>query len=165
MRLLEKPGAVAQHATSPPPPLLHPCSRSPSPSGSRSPRSPSPSAALRYYPERTSPLPSTHHLSAAGTDHSADRPTQQVNIIPVVCRCCFLPSLFTQTRGLSRPLTHFVIFLSRQKMSAREFAGKGIKERADHLSSMFSGSFRPVSSLPEAQVVYHAGRLQHRLKL
>ncbi|XP_075899010.1 F-actin-monooxygenase mical2b isoform X2 [Nelusetta ayraudi] len=114
MRLLEKPGAVAQHATSPPPPLLHPCSRSPSPSGSRSPRSPSPSAALRYYPERTSPLPSTHHLSAAGTDHSADRPTQQ-------------------------------------KMSAREFARKGIRERADHLSSMFSGSFRPVSSLPEAQ--------------
>lgn len=89
LRLLENPGAVAQHTaslSSPTSPLPQSgYSRSSSPSGSHSPpRSPSPSAALRYYSERTSPGPNTTHLSAADIDHSSDGPTQQVTVLPAV---------------------------------------------------------------------------------
>lgn len=83
LRLLEKPSTASSSLWSPPPPpLLHPCSRSPSPCGSLSPRSPSPSSALRSYPQRTSLLPSSHAVG----DHPADGP-QQVNMVLVVCSC------------------------------------------------------------------------------
>ncbi|KAM9351924.1 F-actin-monooxygenase mical2b [Symphorus nematophorus] len=133
LRLLENPSAVAQQTTflsspkSSPPPSR--CSRTPSPSGSKSPLNPphSQSPTEHYYSERTSPdLTASHFsassLSASDLDHSSER-----------------------SQGSKQ-----------QRLSAREFSVRSIKERAVLLSSMFPGSNKPppapLSPLPESQV-------------
>lgn len=52
---------------------------------------------------------------------------------------------------LSTDLSHR--FLFQQKMSAREFSRRSIKERAVLLSSLFTESNKPAPSVPESQVV------------
>ncbi|XP_041794159.1 protein-methionine sulfoxide oxidase mical2b isoform X2 [Chelmon rostratus] len=138
LRLLENPTAVAQQTSflySPKsPPCESSCSRSPSPSLSKSPpRSPSPRVTEQHYPECTSPALKTSHFSASSLcasniDHSSERSegsVQQVNFMP-------------------------------QRLSSKEFSGRSIKERAVLLSTMFPGSNKrpavPLPPLPEPQV-------------
>ncbi|XP_029377963.1 F-actin-monooxygenase mical2b isoform X1 [Echeneis naucrates] len=92
-------------------------SRSPSPSFSKSPlgpsRSPSPNYTKQYYPEFNS---ATTHFSASALS-TLDHPTES------------LEDAKQQSKA--------------QKLTAREFSRRSIKERADLLSSMFPGSNKP----------------------
>ncbi|KAM9815716.1 F-actin-monooxygenase mical2b isoform X1 [Syngnathus typhle] len=102
-------------------------SRSPSPSHPSSPlRSPSPE---RHYTECTSPVAKASHYSASAlldTDLSSPRSEEEMQ----------------QNQA--------------ERLSARQFAQKTIKERAVLLSSLFTGSDKPTPahfpSLPQAQV-------------
>uniref|UniRef100_A0A669B7A1 F-actin monooxygenase n=1 Tax=Oreochromis niloticus TaxID=8128 RepID=A0A669B7A1_ORENI len=103
------------------------CSRSPSPPRSKSPLSPprslSPDTPEHYYPERTSPDLSTIRLSpstqsALGAGQSSER-----------------------SGGVMRQSKD-------QRLSARDFSRRSIKERAVLLSSMFPGSSRSPSAAP-----------------
>ncbi|XP_074533428.1 F-actin-monooxygenase mical2b isoform X2 [Halichoeres trimaculatus] len=136
LRLLENPNAVAQETSflyTPKPPSEWDCSVSPSASRSTSPinpsRSPSPKVTRHYTPERTSPHLTTNQLSASSLctlDLSSDRSEESVQ----------------QSKS--------------KRMSAKEFSGRSIKERAVLLSSMFPGSKKPpsdcLSPLSETQV-------------
>ncbi|XP_034541237.1 protein-methionine sulfoxide oxidase mical2b isoform X4 [Notolabrus celidotus] len=138
LRLLENPNAVAQQTTFLYTPLTSPsqcdCSLSPSPSRSTSPisRSPSPRVTRHYIPECTSPhLIPSRPLSAS--------------------------SLSALDNGLSSDRSEESMQQSKAKrLSAKEFTGRSIKERAVLLSSMFPGSKKPppasLCPLSESQV-------------
>ncbi|XP_030587461.1 F-actin-monooxygenase mical2b isoform X1 [Archocentrus centrarchus] len=107
------------------------CSRSPSPPRSKSPLSPprslSPDVTEHYHPECTSLDLSTSRLSpstrsAPGADQSCERSGGSVR----------------QSKD--------------QRLSAREFSRRSIKERAFLLSSMFPGSSRSSAPLSVSQV-------------
>ncbi|KAF7656436.1 hypothetical protein LDENG_00041180 [Lucifuga dentata] len=139
LRLLENPSAVAQQTT-----FLYPpksahyqsgYSRSPSPSRYRNPlsppRSPSPHLTERHFPERTSPNLSTTHFCASPlfgscNDDPSEKPEEAMK----------------QSKA--------------QRLCARDFSRRSIKERAVILCSMFPGSNKPLpaplSPLSESQV-------------
>lgn len=90
----------------------------------------------------------------------------RISIIPLTGRCSrwiscqfFFFSLLAQKMCL-----HLIIDVLRhhfhphllfaQRLCAREFSQRSIKERAVLLSSMLPGSNKPLSPLPESQVVY-----------
>ncbi|XP_041652083.1 protein-methionine sulfoxide oxidase mical2b isoform X3 [Cheilinus undulatus] len=131
LRLLENPNAVAQQTSFLSTPKCSSSqsnySRSPSPSRSESPlnpsRSPSPNLSRHHIPESTSPPQRTSQLpvpslSSWDNDHSTDKSEESMQ----------------QSKD--------------KRLSAREFYGRSIKERAVLLSSMFPGSKKPSSSSP-----------------
>uniref|UniRef100_UPI003AAD363A uncharacterized protein n=1 Tax=Centroberyx gerrardi TaxID=166262 RepID=UPI003AAD363A len=142
LRLLEDPNAVAHpislYSPKTPPPQ-NGYSQSPSRSRSKSPlsphRSPSPNVTEQHYPQCTSPDLATNHFSASSLSAS----------------CIGHPSE-NEEEAISQD--------KAQRLSAKEFNRKSIKERAVLLCSMFPGSnqppppapLSPLPSLSESQV-------------
>lgn len=156
LRLLENPSAVADGASFlcslPSSHCPSSCSRSQSPSRSKSPLrtigvteghdsgsvSPDPSGGF-----------SVSDLSASGPHQSSERSEasmQQVNFISLL-NGIYSDDVYPDCRLLS-------LQSKSQRLSARDFSKRSIKDRAGLLSSMFHGSSKPSAPLPDSQVEY-----------